>query len=94
MATTVPAIPQSAIGNASQEPVTMRRNAIVASVSVTATISTARTAESRTGSGSLRRGDSSSTHSDRPALPAPPSSYFRMVRSLPPRGPSYRSGSG
>ncbi|MCC0099335.1 hypothetical protein K7B10_32105 [Streptomyces flavotricini] len=83
VATTVPAIAQSAIGRASQEPVTTRKKVTVAPVSVTATISTARTAASRTGSGIRRLRAGSSSHSDRPRAPAmaPSSSYIPIARS-------------
>ncbi|WP_338056811.1 hypothetical protein [Streptomyces sp. ZAF1911] len=77
---------------------TVRKKAIVASVSVTATISTARTADVRTGSGMRLRPAGWSTHRTRPRCPpgpapsallapvppAPLSSYlFAMVGSLP-----------
>lgn len=90
VATTVPAIPQITIGKASQEPVTARKKVTVASVRVTATISSARTADARTGSGMRRRRAGSSTHRPRPGIrvAAPSSSYILMVRSLPAPGPA------
>jgi hypothetical protein len=51
VATTVLATLLRTIGNASQDPATVHRNATTACISVTAMISTARTAASRTGSG-------------------------------------------
>ncbi|MYS48033.1 hypothetical protein GTY23_44055 [Streptomyces sp. SID5998] len=65
VATTVLATLLMTIGKASQDPAMVHKNATTAWISVTAMISTARTAASRTGSGSLRRRAGSSTHSGR-----------------------------
>ncbi len=106
VARTVAATAPRTIGKASQEPVRLRKNVIVDWVRVTATTSTARTAETRTGSGIRRRRAGSSTHRPRLAVPAPPPSSLLMVRPLPtavrlaypntstPTCPSYRQTSG
>ncbi len=65
VATTVPAILASTIGNASQDSASVDRKATIASISVTATTSTARTAAVRTGSGIRRRRAGSSRHNGR-----------------------------
>lgn len=85
VATTVPAIATSAIGSTSQDPVNARKKVIVDWVRVTATISTARTADVRTGSGNRYRLAGSSIHSPcpDPSVTAPSSSYILMFRSLP-----------
>ena len=65
VATTVLATLLSTMGKASQEPANVHRTAITAWINVTATMSTARTAAVRTGSGSRRRRAGSSTHNGR-----------------------------
>ncbi|GHF17683.1 hypothetical protein GCM10018772_48720 [Streptomyces fumanus] len=62
------------MGNASQDPASVARKATIAWISVRATISTARTAAVRTGSGSRRRRAGSSTHNGRYPCPARPRS--------------------
>ncbi|KUN75258.1 hypothetical protein AQJ66_36340 [Streptomyces bungoensis] len=62
VATTVLTTLLITIGNASQDPAIVHRNATVAWISVTEMISTARTAAVRTGSGIRRRFAGSSTH--------------------------------
>ena len=53
------------MGNANHDPARVHRNATIAWISVTAMISTARTAAVRTGSGILRRRAGSSIHKGR-----------------------------
>lgn len=65
VATTVLATLLITIGNASQEPAIVHRNATMAWISVTEMINTARTAAVRTGSGIRRRRAGSSTHNGR-----------------------------
>jgi hypothetical protein len=65
VATTVLTTLLITIGNASQDPARVHRKATIAWISVTAMISTARTAAVRTGSGMRGRGAGSSTHRGR-----------------------------
>ncbi len=65
VATTVLTTLLITIGNASQEPAIVHRNATVACISVTAMMITARTAAVRTGSGSRRLRAGSSIHNGR-----------------------------
>lgn len=65
VATTVLTTLLITMGNASHEPANVHRKATIACISVNAMISTARTADLRTGSGIRRRDAGSSTHNGR-----------------------------
>ncbi|SDJ85836.1 hypothetical protein SAMN05421806_10319 [Streptomyces indicus] len=78
--TTVPPTLASTMGNASDEPATVQKNATVVAISVNDPRITARTAAVRTGSGSLRVPTGSSTHS---SPPGPRRSAVPISTSLP-----------